>query len=187
MINRLQAYLLCLEFHIIVKITILVLKIINKLLTEQIKDKNLTTNQWQSINNTNTMVSPNPLLCFFPSPKVSFLLLLVLTPFVLSCGSLGKLDLCKEVKPGPLQLSGVLESGLKPVDTALNHPLYFLWNIVIKSLCFGKLGNLEKSELIHSELKKEDNNMVILGAKGYPILVKEENQKVDPILINNQE
>ena len=133
------------------------------------------------------MVSPNPLLCFFPSPKVSFIFLLVLTPFVLSCGSLGKLDLCKEVKPGPLQLSGVLESGLKPVDTVLSHPVYFLWNIVIKSLCFGKLGELEKSKLVYSEPKKENKNRVILKTKGYPILVKEEKHDPDPIWINNSE
>ena len=133
------------------------------------------------------MVSPNPLKCFLPSPKASFLLLLIMTPLLLACGNLGRPDLCREVKPGPLQLSGVLESGLKPVDTALNHPLYFLWNIVIKSLCFGKLGNLEKSKLVYSEPKKENKNMVILKTKGYPILVKEENQDLDPIWINNQE
>jgi hypothetical protein len=44
MINRLQIYLLCLEFHIIVKTVILLLKIIEKLITEEIKAKNLTNN-----------------------------------------------------------------------------------------------------------------------------------------------
>ena len=132
------------------------------------------------------MVSPNPLKWFLPSPKASFLLLLM-APLLLACGNLGRPDICREIKPRPLQLSGVLESGLKPVDTVLVNPLYFLWNIVIKSLCFGKIGNLEKSKLIHSEFKKEANNVVILRAKGYPVLVKDQNQKVNPILINNEE
>ena len=133
------------------------------------------------------MVSPNPLKWFLPSPKASFLLLLIMAPLLLACGNLGRPDLCREVKPGPLQLSGVLESGLKPVDTALNHPLYFLWNIVIKSLCFGKLGELEKSKLVYSETKKENKNRVILKTKGHPILVKEEKHDPNPIWINNSE
>jgi hypothetical protein len=133
------------------------------------------------------MISPKSLLCFLPNPKANFLFFLVMTPYVFSCGSLGKLDLCKEVKPEPLQLAGVLETGIKPVDMALTHPLHFLWNIVLKSLCFGKVGELEKSKLAFSEPKKKNKNKVILRTKGHPILVKEEIHNPNPIWINNSE
>ena len=91
------------------------------------------------------------------------------------------------MKPEPLQLAGVLETGIKPVDMALTHPLHFLWNIVLKSLCFGKVGELEKSKLAFSEPKKKNKNKVILRTKGHPILVKEEIHNPNPIWINNSE
>ena len=137
------------------------------------------------------MIFPKPLLFFPPNQKANLLLLLVTTPFALSCGSLSKLDLCKEVKPEPLQLAGVLETGLKPVDIALSHPVHFLWNIVLKSLCFGKIGELQKSKLTFSEPKKKNknrvfNHIVVLRAKGHPILVKEEINNPNTIWINKE-
>ena len=130
------------------------------------------------------MIFPNPLLIFPPHQKANLLLLLMMFPLTLSCGSLGKRDLCAEVKPDPLELAGIVKTGLKPVDIALSHPVHFLYNIILKSLCFGKTGQLQKSKQTFSEPTKSPGSRVVLRAKEHPTLVREKVNIPKPIWIN---
>ena len=134
------------------------------------------------------MLFTNLLLIFLPHQKANLLPLLtmMLFPLTLSCGSLGKLDLCAEVKPDPLQLAGIVETGVKPVDIALSHPLHFLYNIILKSLCFGKTGQLQKSRQTFSEPTKSPGSRIVLKAEEHPTLVREKVNIPKPIWINGE-
>ena len=110
------------------------------------------------------------------SPLLAIVFLVILQPAHLCNGSLGGLHPCEEVKLDPFQLLGTHSTGLKPVDTMLTNPIHYLVDQLIKTLCYGKSGQMDRSRNKHSKqpvIKQDRNKNIIL---------RKENSK--SILIN---
>lgn len=104
-----------------------------------------------------------------------------------------RLNPCDEVRPEPLQLAGIVETKIPPIDTMLSQPLYVLWNYFLKTICFGKYAGKVKSQLAFSEIQQTQNEnkdeVIIIGGRGKQITIVKNRETANiqtPVLLTKE-